>query len=89
MKKLISGVVLAGAVLAPVIASALPGTAVMKTFYGQGVSQNQANAHAVAQSDAWEQALAERYGHCRETSVAVAEMQDGWHVTSVMECARL
>ncbi len=89
MKKLFSVVPLAAAVLVPVLASASVGTTVMKTFHGHGVAHDQAIAHALASSDAWEQAAAEGFGNCVETSRFIVHAAEGWQVTSVQQCARL
>lgn len=89
MKKLFSVLLMAAAVLAPALASASIGTSVMKTFHGHGVAADQAIAHAIASSDAWEQAAAEGFGHCVETSRFVVHAAEGWQVTSVQQCARV
>ena len=89
MKKLFSVVLMAATVLAPALASASIGTTVMKTFHGHGVATDQAIAHAIASSNAWEQAAAEGFGNCVETSRFIVQTAEGWQVTSVQQCARV
>jgi len=89
MKKLFPAVLLAAALLAPALASASAGIAVMKTYHGEGVAPDQRIAHDYAREHAWSQATAEGHGRCVEVRVFIAQTDEGFHVTSVQQCARL
>ncbi|WP_312317830.1 hypothetical protein [Stenotrophomonas sp.] len=89
MNKIFAGVLLAGAALAPMLASADTIGPVVDTFEGKGYGPTLDAAHQSAQRDAHHKAAAAGFGRCVEQFVNAQHDGSLYYVISVQECVAL